>query len=162
MSNISQSGWAAPVSEMATPLRIPGQRVDPPDGAADDIRLLASTGFSKIGIAEHFGVSLSTLNRWLDDDDALQDAFTFGRDAERYTLHNALYRKACNGDSVAAMFLLKSRHGYREGDQQDQANKVSITFNLPGAVSADEYKVINGSDTAKSVSAAFAIDTGRI
>jgi hypothetical protein len=40
------------------------------------------------------------------------------------------------------MFLLKARHGYREGDQQEQANKVSVTFNLPGAMTAEQYKVI--------------------
>jgi hypothetical protein len=45
-------------------------------------------------------------------------------------------------DKVSAMFLLKARHGYREGDQQEQANKVSVTFNLPGAMTAEQYKVI--------------------
>jgi hypothetical protein len=42
------------------------------------------------------------------------------------------------------MFLLKARHGYREGDQRDESNRVSITFNLPGALKADEYRVIDG------------------
>jgi hypothetical protein len=41
-----------------------------------------------------------------------------------------------------SMFLLKARHGYREGDQTDTANKVSITFALPGAMSMEEFKVI--------------------
>ncbi len=126
----------------------------PPATARDDIRALAATGFSKRGIAAHFCVSLHTLQRWLDEDEGLQESFTVGRDQERYALHNALYRKAMNGDGPAAMFLLKARHGYREGDQADQANRVQITFNLPGALKADEYangKVIDGSDTAKRI-----------
>lgn len=131
-------------------------RKDPPDGAADDIRSLAATGFSKQGIAAHFSVSLPTLQRWLDECDELQQAFIVGRDQERFALHNALYQKAMGGDGPAAMFLLKARHGYREGDQADQANKVQITFNLPGAAKVEEYgngKVIDGSDSAKRLSA---------
>lgn len=130
-------------------------RKDPPDGARDVVCALAATGYSKRGIANHFSVDLSTLNRWLDEDETLQTAFDVGRDQERFTLHNALYQKAKNGDGPAAMFLLKARHGYREGDQQDQANKVQITFNLPGATKVEEYgngKVIDAaSDPAKRI-----------
>jgi hypothetical protein len=47
------------------------------------------------------------------------------------------------------MFLLKSRHGYREGDQSETANRVSITFALPSAMKAEEFKVIeHGAATA--------------
>jgi len=133
--------------------RAVGVKVNPPEDAEDDVRALAATGFSKQGIAAHFSVSLATLQRWLDEDDALQQAFTVGRDQERYALHNALYRRAMQGDGPAAMFLLKARHGYREGDQADQANKVTITFVLPGAVRAEDYgKVIDGNDSAKRLS----------
>jgi hypothetical protein len=104
---------------------------------------LASTGFSKRGIARHFQVSEQTLNRWFDEDETLQEAFIQGRESERQALHNVLYKLAVEEkDKVSAMFLLKARHGYREGDQAEQSNKVSITFNLPGAMSADQYKTI--------------------
>lgn len=46
---------------------------------------------------------------------------------------------ATGGNIVAAMFLLKTRHGYREGDQSDTANKVSITFQMPGALPMDQF-----------------------
>jgi hypothetical protein len=124
----------------------------PPATAKDDIRALAATGFSKRGIAAHFSVSLHILQRWLDEDEELQESFNVGRDQERFALHNALYRRAMTGDGPSAMFLLKSRHGYREGDQADQANRVQITFNLPGALKAEDYgngKVIDGNDSAK-------------
>ena len=116
------------------------------DEALQQIRALASTGFSKRGIAAHFGVSESTWQGWIDNDPELDDAFKEGREQERFALHNALYKKAMNGDGPAAMFLLKSRHGYREGDQADQANRVAIQFVLPAAMKPEDYKptVIDG------------------
>ncbi len=113
-----------------------------PQGAAAEIRTLAATGFSKVGIAAHFGVSMRVLDRWLEEDDEIRDSMASGREDERQALHNALYRKAMNGDGPSAMFLLKARHGYREGDQSEQGNKVSITFNLPGAMTAEQYRTI--------------------
>jgi hypothetical protein len=119
------------------------QRKDPPVFADVQVRALASTGFSKRGIASHFGVSEATFTRWLDEDPDLSDAFANGREHERQTLHNVLYRLAVEEkDKISAMFLLKARHGYREGDQSEQSNRVAITFNLPGALSADQYRTI--------------------
>jgi hypothetical protein len=124
---------------------MPNERKNPPPHCAAQIETLAATGFSKVGIAAHFGVSVNVLDRWLDENDRLKTAFEVGRDQERQALHNSLYKAAIDGgDKVAAMFLLKSRHGYREGDQSDQANRVSVVFNIPGALTAEQYKVING------------------
>jgi len=122
-----------------------GQRIPPPPTfvIAPQITALASTGFSKVGIARHFNISLGTFNRWLEEDELLAEAFKVGRDQERQSLHNVLYKLAVEQqDKVSAMFLLKSRHGYREGDQQDQANRVAVVFNLPGAMTPDQYKTI--------------------
>ena len=129
------------------------RRVDPPFPnyvMRDQIIALASTGFSKQGIARHYCVNLSTFNRWLEEDDVLAEAFANGREHERQSLHNVLYRLAVDEkDKVSAMFLLKARHGYREGDQQEQANRVNITFNLPGAMTAEQYKTIEAVATKK-------------
>ena len=109
----------------------------------DQIAALASTGFSKQGIARHYCVHLSTFNRWLEEDNVLAEAFAVGREQERQSLHNVLYRLAIDEkDKVSAMFLLKARHGYKEGDQAEQSNRVSITFNLPGAMTTEQYKTI--------------------
>lgn len=129
-------------------------RVDPPFPPyimAQQIVTLASTGFSKQGVARHFGVTLPTFNRWLEESDELSEAFAVGREQERQSLHNVLYRLAIDEkDKVSAMFLLKARHGYKEGDQQESANRVSITFNLPGAMKPDEYKTIEAIATTKN------------
>ncbi len=121
-------------------------RVNPPFPnyvMVPQIIAMASTGFSKVGVARHFGVTFVTLQRWFEEDATLQEAFLQGREQERQALHNVLYKLAIDEkDKVSAMFLLKARHGYREGDTQDYSNKVSITFNLPGAMSAAEYKTI--------------------
>ena len=110
---------------------------------AQQITALASTGFTKVGIARHFRVNVQTLNRWMEEDETLQEAFVQGREEERQSLHNVLYKLAVEDkDKVSAMFLLKARHGYREGDQAEQSNKVSITFNLPGAMSSEQYRTI--------------------
>jgi hypothetical protein len=116
----------------------------------DQIVALASTGFSKQGIARHYSVSLATFNRWLEEDEMLSQAFAVGRDMERQSLHNMLYKQAIEkGNAIAAMFLLKSRHGYREGDQAEQSNRIAITFNLPGAMSPDQYKMIEAVASTK-------------
>lgn len=104
------------------------------------IRALAADGFSIVGIAEHFGVGKDQAKSWLEGNPDLQDAFDFGRENERRTLHNKLYRLAMEKDNApAAMFLLKARHGYREGDQSDQAGRVNVTIALPGAMTLQQF-----------------------
>ncbi len=76
-----------------------------------------------------------------------------GEEQERQSLHNALYSKAMNGDGPSAMFLLKARHGYREGDQREEGNRVAITFNLPGAMTAEQYKALEQSLARSSMPA---------
>ena len=95
----------------------------------------------------------------------LQEAFEVGRERERHALHNMLYRQAMEkGNATAAMFLLKSRHGYREGDQAESANKVSINFQLPAPIPLADFRVIehgNSDDRAEPVSTARALPARR-
>lgn len=120
-----------------------GRKQKPPHASAtpEEIRLLAADGHSIKGIASRFGTTFETFTRWLDEDNTLREAFEVGRENERHALHNMLYRQALEKNNiVAAMFLLKARHGYREGDQGDTGNKVSIVFQLPGAMQMQEFK----------------------
>jgi hypothetical protein len=119
------------------------QRVKPPTGAAEIIQDLASKGYGYRGIAATFKISAPTLSRWFDDYPTIKQAYDIGKEEERQALHGALYRQATGaGNVVAAIFLLKARHGYRENEVVSEGNKVNITFNLPGAMKPDEYKTL--------------------
>ena len=45
------------------------------------------------------------------------------------------------GDKISAMFLLKARHGYIEGAQDVQGNRVNIVFALPGAMKPENFTI---------------------
>ena len=140
-----------------------GQRKNPPAKAAALILELASSGYTKKGIAYRLGCKLEVFNRWLSEQEDLQTAFDEGREREHKALFTMLYEKAMAGDTVSALFLLKTRHGYREGDQSDQANRVAITFNLPGAMPLQDFIAIHdtANDRPQSLPTARSIDTRR-
>ena len=93
------------------------------------------------------GCNTNVLDRWMHEDPALKQAFDEGRETERKTLHNVLFEAATKGTGkealIAAMFLLKARHGYVEGQQESQANRVSVTFNIPAAQPLENFMVID-------------------
>jgi len=100
------------------------------------------TGYSLVGIASKLGTNRATLSQWFDADAELKEAFDAGRERERHTLHNVLFSLATEkANPIAAMFLLKARHGYREGDQGETANRVSINFTLPGAMRPEQFVI---------------------
>lgn len=118
-------------------------RMPIPKDAEEVIRKLAAEGHSHIGIAAALGCCKNTLTKWMDENPALRNALDQGREKERHTLHNVLYTAATKDKNcTAAMFLLKSRHGYREGDQNEQANRVSINFTLPGAMKLEDFSKV--------------------
>jgi hypothetical protein len=65
-------------------------------------------------------------------DPAVQDAIDRGRAVEHDRLVGVLHEQAMAGQYVPAMFLLKARHGYREGDAFE-AN-VNVNVNTGGVV----------------------------
>jgi hypothetical protein len=122
----------------------------PPPDAAERIRAYAADGFSVRGVAMKLGVSYDpVLLRWMDEFPELKEAMAEGRENERHTLHNVLYRLATEqGDKVSAMFLLKARHSYRDDGRDEQAgNRVSINFTLPGAQPLSDFVVIDNGDS---------------
>jgi hypothetical protein len=94
-----------------------------------------------VGIARGLNTGINQLRRWIDENPALEEAIAQGRESERFALHSGLFRAAKRGNIIAAMFLLKARHGYREGDQGGEANRVSITFALPGAMTPEQFTI---------------------
>ncbi len=121
-------------------------RKDIPPDALEVIRQAAATGASKRGVALVLGCAPSTFQKWLEENDDLREAFEDGREVERQTLHNVLYNAAIGGQGkdslIASMFLLKARHGYIEGDKAQESNRVSINFQMPGALPLAQFEVI--------------------
>lgn len=118
-----------------------------PADAAELIRDLAADGWSIVGIADRMGVDPKTFNLWLEREPSLKDAIDLGREHERRTLHNIIYRKAVEkNDVTAAIMLLNSRHGYRS-DHSDQGNRVSVTIALPGAMTLQQFTSIGKGTT---------------
>src|SRR5258708_1693574 len=78
------------------------------------IEVMAADGRNVVGIAKGLKTTKAKVAEWLDEDPELAEAFARGKEAERFNLHNKLYREAMKGNIIAAMFLLKARHGYRE------------------------------------------------
>ena len=130
---------------------------NPPAHCAAELRSLMAKGGTKVGVANYFNVSVPTFNRWLEESEELRECFAAGREDERKALHNALYEKAMKGDGPAAMFLLKCKHNYREqGEDTTNASRISVVFNLPGAMKAEDYKLAqvidgNASSTTKRI-----------
>ena len=110
----------------------------PPD-ALEVITAACAGGATKTGVAMALGCSVLVLERWLSEQPELKDALIQGREKERQTLHDVLTNAAKGGNIVSAIFLLKARHGYVEGQQENQANRVSVTFNIPGATPLDKF-----------------------
>jgi len=135
-------------------------RKQPPPDAADVIRKACATGASKRGVAMVLGVGdTSILDRWMDEDPALKQAFDEGREKERQTLHAVLYDCATGGNGkdslVAAMFLLKCRHpGYNDsGNATEQGNRVSINFQIPAATPLAQFMTVENEPRTQSVPA---------
>ena len=68
----------------------------------------------------------------MDEDPELAEAFANGSERERQTLHTMLFDAATKGSNiVAAMFLLKSRHGYQEGQQEGFCSLATLPLRQP-------------------------------
>ena len=124
----------------------------PPAGARELVLALAADGFTQLGIALRLGTSADTLRRWLEEHPDLAEAFEQGRENERWALHNMLYRQAMeHGNPTAAMFLLKARHGYKEGDQSGTGSRVNVTIALPGAMTLQQFTTLGAPGNAVTI-----------
>ena len=120
------------------------KKKNPPANAKDTIRDLAAKGVAVRTIAKQLGTSLDTLNRWRNENPELEEALQDGWKQEETSLVGALYSRAINGTGqpavTAAIFLLKSRHGYRENEPLDQDRPQINIYNLPASTDHKTYE----------------------
>jgi hypothetical protein len=110
-----------------------------PKGGLEKIRDLASRGHTEKDVARALGMSASTWTRLKNETPEAQDALDQGRSVEHLKLYGKLMEKAMNGDIIAILFALKTRHGYRELVDVSQVNAVQIVFQIPAALDPAEY-----------------------
>jgi hypothetical protein len=103
------------------------------------IRELASRGVKETDIAKALGISYNVWNRIKHTDERAKNAVEEARQVEHDELFGILYEKALKGDSVPAMFLLKTRHGYKEGAEATTNNAVAVQITLPGSMKPEDY-----------------------
>ena len=116
-------------------------KLHPPKAAAKMVKDLTSKGCSEVTIAKALGVSRHIWEGWRDGYPEVQAAWEEGRGVEHDALVDALFESATKQKNVtAAIFLLKARHGYRENQDITVQNKVSVTFEVPGALKPDVYE----------------------
>ena len=120
------------------PLAIPSKR-KVTKAELEQVRRWASESATKGAIARRLGMDHKTFRVLMEQNPDLRAAYDEGIEEEHKTLVDALKRQL-DRSPVPAIFLLKTRHGYREGDQTELGNRVSVTFNLPGAMSLDAFK----------------------
>lgn len=108
----------------------------------DQVSLALLEGYPRAQIAAALGISVSTLRRLIADDKELTDAVAARKDLEEAELCDLLTANARRGDSAAAMFLLKARHGYRDRDDPslkiDASKKYGVML-MPSPMSMEEW-----------------------
>ncbi|OQX17734.1 MAG: hypothetical protein BWK76_09685 [Desulfobulbaceae bacterium A2] len=113
-----------------------------PTGAKTHLEGMARTGLlSESAAAVSLGMPLSEFRRVIKEHGPSREIWETSLAIERDQLFAALYDKAVNGgDSKAASTLLAVRHGLSEKQPQGAGDRVCVVFNLPSALSPEEYQ----------------------
>lgn len=101
------------------------------------VEAAAAAGVGIAGIAALLGISREALRRVRERQPELDEALSRGNANNEAELVSLLMEQARNGAFVPAMFLLKTKHGYREGDAPEQ--RPNVVINLPGALGMQQY-----------------------
>jgi hypothetical protein len=100
-------------------------------------------GYPKAAIARALSASVKTLDRLIKDDPELEGEVEAQRSFEEVELRDILMELARKGDTVAAIFLAKARHGWRDRDDGKLKieNQVGGVLVVPGPVPLDEWSI---------------------
>lgn len=108
-------------------------------------------GYPQAAIAKALSMSAPTLRRLLADDRDLMEAVEAQRSFEETELRDILMELARRGDTVAAIFLAKARHGWR--DREDPKLKVEPgrggVLLVPGTMNFEEWSAAAAAQQAK-------------
>ena len=111
-----------------------------PPGGYKRIRELAANGAREVDIARELKMSVRTWDAIKKEDEKALAALEAGRAVEHEALRGLLFDKAMSGNVASAMFLLKTRFGYREkGDNTPGADRVTVEFKLPAPLAPEQY-----------------------
>jgi len=101
---------------------------------------MAANGLlSESAAATALGMPFTELRRVITEHPPSQKIWNDCLAIERDTLLKSLYSAAVGGDTKAAQTLLAVRHGLSEKQPQGASERVSVVFNLPAAMSPEDY-----------------------
>jgi len=78
--------------------------------------------------------------RWLKENPEFAEAREACLGIEEKQAVDLLWQKAEKGNVTALIFILKSRHHYRDNSPVADRTNVQVNITLPGASKLDEYK----------------------
>ena len=108
------------------------------------VATLAAEGQPDVAIAKRLGMDPSTFTDLKKRDDALRAALSTGKGELETELTHLLLKQARDGNLVAAIYLTKTRCGWREQGPADGAAPVAIQVQINAPLSADEFLKVVG------------------
>lgn len=115
---------------------------EPGPGDAKQVHRLTAAGHGHASIAAKMGISKLAFQRWLKDHQEIRAAYEAGLAVEEQEILSELRKILKKGNATPGIFLLKARHGYREGESQIEDNRVQISVQLPASLSPEQYKQV--------------------
>lgn len=109
-------------------------------------------GYPKAAIAKALSINLKTLDRLMRDDADLLAQVEAQRAYEETELRDILMELARKGDTVAAIFLAKARHGWRDRDDAKltvDTGKGGGVLVVPGTMPIDQWNAAAALQQAK-------------
>ena len=131
-----------------------------PMGAKKHLEAAAANGLlSECAAATALGMPYSEFRRVIREHQPSRKIWEDALSIECDSLLGALYARAMDGDSKAAQTLLAVRHGLTERLPQQAAQAgVQVVFNLPAAMTPDEYSKMIGAAKVQPVEVVHARD----
>ena len=117
------------------------ERKEPHPEDLQQIERLAAAGHGIYAISKHLGIDPKTFQRWRKDHPEAKEALARGMEQEEHLIVSELLKILQEKQNpIPGIFLLKSRHGYQEGQGNQTDNRVQIAVTLPAALQPDQYR----------------------